>query len=291
MNHYQLAEFHIAIDIPSVEDDNYSALFPCEDPTTEPDMIFRAVPLEADFFRNRTPLEKTGGYELFKVDDDFFLLNHWCTDRFGYGFYISDLQKGDIIPVYCNENLNPQYPLQATRLLSTIGLHAKLLQFGFPILHASYICYNEQAILFTAPAQTGKSTQASLWQKHLGAQIINGDRVLLGKSRGTWNAYGCPCCGSSYFCVNRTLPIRAIVVLEQAGENEIQLLTAAQKVRALVSGFELYPWNKCEIDMAFSVASEFITQVPVFKLRCRPDTDAVMCLKNYLEEDLFENLI
>ena len=223
------------------------------------------------------------------IRDELFLMNHWATLRFGYGFYLKDLHSNSAIPVYCNQLLNSQYTLQVSHLLSTVGLHSKLLQFRFPTIHASYIDYQGQAILFTAPAQTGKSTQASLWQNYMGAEIINGDRALLGIKDGSLHAFGHPCCGSSYYCINRTLPVRAIVVLEQGPINEIQPLSVSQKLRALASAIALYPWDNQEVDWVFSAAEEIISQVPVIKLRCRPDKDAVFCLNDYLEEVHHDN--
>lgn len=284
MKHYQLGEFHIAIDIPGIEDDNFSILFRREYLTTDPDVLFRAVPMDIDSFQHAVPIKKTGGYELLKIGDELFLMNHWATLRFGYGFYLKDLHRDSVVPVYCNKLLNAQYTLQVSRLLSTVGLHSKLLQFGFPTIHASYIDYHGHAILFTAPAQTGKSTQASLWQHFLGAEIINGDRVLLGAKNGVWHAYGHPCCGSSFHCINRTLPISAIVVLEQGPKNEVHDLSVSQKIRALVSATTLYHWDSREMNMSFSVAEDITSKIPVFKLQCRPDKDAVLCLKQYLEE-------
>ena len=56
-------------------------------------------------------------------------------------------------------------------------------------------------------------------------------------------------------CKNRALPIAAIVVLEQAGENRVEEMAPARKIRALISATEMYPWETREFDEALSVAS------------------------------------
>ena len=76
-----------------------------------------------------------------------------------------------------------------------------------------------------------------------------------------------------------------IVVLEQATENEVVALSLSQKIRHLVSATELYPWEPRELDLAFSLAEQIAAQVPMVKLRCRPDAQAVEVLKQYLEEN------
>ena len=40
-------------------------------------------------------------------------------------------------------------------------------------------------ILFSGPSGIGKSTQAALWQRYAGAEIVNGDRALVRPDTGT----------------------------------------------------------------------------------------------------------
>lgn len=47
------------------------------------------------------------------------------------------------------------------------------------ILHASAVLYEGFAYLFTAPSGGGKSTQARIWENHLHAEVMNGDKVIL----------------------------------------------------------------------------------------------------------------
>ena len=45
----------------------------------------------------------------------------------------------------------------------------------------------------------------------------------------------------------------------------------------------LYPWDGREINRALDIATQLAENVPVLKLICRPDEDAVKTLKKYLE--------
>lgn len=117
----------------------------------------------------------------------------------------------------------------------------------------------------------------------MGAEILNGDRVLLGKREGRWFAHGFPNCGSSDICVNKSLPVRAIVVLRQGKENCVRPMTTAQKLRDLASAMVVYRWDGEDIAKAASVAAELLETVPVVELVCRPDREAVEVLKDYLE--------
>lgn len=266
-----------------LKQDNFTELF-LSDRADDNGFAFEEHVLDEGKFKDAKILEKTGGYELLKTEDGIFIMNHWAQLRYGYGFYISDLKKGGPLPVYFNSRINEQHPLTVDRFLSTIGLHGMYLRHGGAIIHGSYIAYNGKAILFTAPAQTGKSTQAELWRTSENAQVVNGDRVLLMKEKDQWYAHGYPCCGSSLICENVSLPVAAIVVLAQAKTNYVEKMSLPQIVRGIVSATELYPWDKDEIDTAFERALSIASSVPVLKLNCLPDKSAVETLKNYLEE-------
>lgn len=176
-----------------------------------------------------------------------------------------------------------QPPLRPDWFFSVCAFHRQLLLRHGCVLHASFIDVGGEAILFTGPSGIGKSTQARLWVEHEGAEVINGDRALLRKRDGRWHAFGYPCCGTSGICLDRTLPLRAVVMLSQAAENRVSVPSAAEKVRALTAAMELYPWDRREIDMAMSVAMDLASGVPIVKLACRPDAGAVEALKRHLE--------
>lgn len=235
--------------------------------------------------KNAKMLERNGTYELYSTPDEKILIYHWASCRFAYGFSRSTLYNGDTVKCWIDPEMQVQPPLTASHFISTAGLHTKLLQRNAPILHASYIDCGGKAILFTAPSGTGKSTQADLWVQHAGAEIINGDRVLLRQRDGVWHAFGYPCCGSSSICLNRTLPLAAIVVLMQGAENRIEVMRPGEMVRALFGGIERYLWDPTETDLAFSLARQLALDVPILRLVCRPDADAVLTLQSFLSKE------
>lgn len=150
------------------------------------------------------------------------------------------------------------------------------------ILHASYICWNDQAILFTAPSGTGKSTQADLWCKHRGAELINGDRVaVMVKDDGVF-ACGIPFSGSSGVGKNVTLPLRAIVYLSQAEITSVEKLRGYQSFRCLWEGCSVNIWNREDVSLCTQTVLDILNRVPVFHLSCTPDEAAVSELENVL---------
>lgn len=237
-------------------------------------------------YREYPLLLKQEIYSVYQVHDERLLLYHWAYLRDGYGIWLDRIDQGREDVISFDTALETQRPLPADWFFGVSGLHRALLRKRRPVLHASYVAWRSSAILFAAPSGTGKSTQARLWVENEDCEIINGDRVLLGKRQGVWHAFGFPNCGSSQICVNRALPIRAIVVLEQGGENRVEMLSVSQKLRSLVSGMAIYRWDERDVQNAVDLGAELLEKVPVIKLVCRPDREAVEVLKNYLKGEV-----
>lgn len=80
-----------------------------------------------------------------------------------------------------NEFLDIVTRPQSFSIMNALALEKKLMIKDAFVLHSSYIIKDDEAILFTAPSGTGKSTQAELWKKYNNAIIVNGDRTLIKK--------------------------------------------------------------------------------------------------------------
>ena len=85
-----------------------------------------------------------------------------------------------------------QQGITSKLLLTALDLPHLLTNHGGFLLHASVIEYEGGAILFTAPSETGKSTQAQLWCDHAGAALVNGDRAAVRIMDGQVLACGTP---------------------------------------------------------------------------------------------------
>jgi len=153
------------------------------------------------------------------------------------------------------------------------------------VLHCAYMQRGSGAILFSAPSGTGKTTQATLWEKHRGTRVVNGDKSLVRKQDGVWTANGWPVCGSSGVCHNESLPIRAIVMLSQGKENTIQRLTPFQAFSQIYSQITINFWNRQAQQQAMDRIEDLVTCVPVYHLSCTISQEAVKCLEQALDAD------
>lgn len=156
---------------------------------------------------------------------------------------------------------------------------------GF-ILHSSFISWQNNGILFTAPSGTGKSTQADLWKKYEDADIYNGDRTIIRKIDGKYYGFGSPYAGSSGIYRNESAPIKAIVVIEQGPDNVIRRLHGREAFLPLFRETLMNTWNKEYMEKMTDLLMDAACQIPVYHLFCRPDQDAVDTVKNEILKEL-----
>ncbi len=172
-----------------------------------------------------------------------------------------------------------------TRLVfSLINFDDVASQFGASVFHSSVIEYNGSAVLFTAPCGTGKSTQAALWEKYRNAEIINGDKALIYEKNGDFYVSGLPFSGSSDICINKKMPVKAIVRLSQAKENIISRLTGLRAYKAVYEGCYHSKWSADYNKATSFIAERFASCVPVVSLACLPDESAVEVLEDFFSQ-------
>lgn len=146
---------------------------------------------------------------------------------------------------------------------------------GVVQVHSSLVCWKGQGLMFLGPSGIGKTTQAELWSRFRGAVIINGDIVFVREKDGGFEACGSPWHGSSCYCENLAAPLKALVVLKQDPENSIQELKGMDKL-AEVAGSIFYPqWTQSGMSRCLETLDRLLSELPVYKLACRPDEDAV----------------
>lgn len=186
-----------------------------------------------------------------------------------------------------------QYPMQKDVFLfehfniwNYMAFENPLLYYQAFILHSSFISWQNNGILFTAPSGTGKSTQADLWKKYEDADIYNGDRTIIRKIDGKYYGFGSPYAGSSGIYRNESAPIKAIVVIEQGPDNVIRRLHGREAFLPLFRETLMNTWNKEYMEKMTDLLMDAACQIPVYHLSCRPDQDAVNTVKNEILKEL-----
>lgn len=163
-----------------------------------------------------------------------------------------------------------------------LSLFQLMLRRGTLFLHASYIEYNGKAVIFSAPSGVGKSTQAALWERRLGAGVINGDKCAVNMINGTAFAHGVPFAGTSGICNNRSLPLAAVVLLSQAERNEVRLLKGTNALAGVMRNVYLDFIDPNERGLALSALGDILSSVPAYSFACTKEDDAAAALFDFL---------
>ena len=219
-------------------------------------------------------------YKIYKNKNIFYRETYFMgKDRISIIFYNNEGRRK--FNCYISEEfINKNWTVYD--IFSMIGFDYLLFLNKTMILHSSFISYNKNGILFTAPSQTGKSTQADLWKKYRNAEIINGDRAAIKKENGKFYAYGLPYAGSSKIYKNKKEIIKAVIVLRQGKENKIRRLRNIEAFKYLYSETMVNTWNKDFVNGISDIITELISEVPVYMMYCLPNESAVNLLKEEL---------
>ena len=146
---------------------------------------------------------------------------------------------------------------------------------GF-MLHSSAVVVDGKAYLFTATSGTGKSTHTALWLKHFGdrAYILNDDKPALRLEDGVWYAYGTPWSGKHDISRNERVPVAGIACLERGEENEIAPFGGIEAIGAIMKQVNRPRAAEYRVKL-MKLMDKLITQVPIWKLKCNMDPEAV----------------
>ncbi len=172
---------------------------------------------------------------------------------------------------------------EATSSLLILMLYSYLVTRRTLLMHSSLIDYQGNGIMFLGPSGIGKTTQAELWNQFAGADILNGDMVFVRENPDGFYGYGSPWHGSSPYCMNAKVKLRALITLEQASENSIRRLSGFDVLQGIMDQVFLPHWYPEGMTPCLDTLNDLLAQIPVYHLACRPDEDAVQLLKNELQ--------
>ncbi|NCB42984.1 MAG: PqqD family peptide modification chaperone [Clostridia bacterium] len=149
-------------------------------------------------------------------------------------------------------------------------------------LHASCVCSDGEAVLFSAPSGTGKSTQANIWKEHLGAKVINGDRPFISVSNEEVRAHGVPWDGKEQIFLQENYPIKAIIEVRQAKSNYLRKMSRDQAFRLLMKQCFIPMWDNEAKFLAVKTIRKIANTVPFYRLFCLPEEGAAELLNSVL---------
>lgn len=157
---------------------------------------------------------------------------------------------------------------------------------GATVLHSAAMAYRGQAVLFSAPSETGKSTHSGLWKKYYGDDVtlFNDDTPVIRNVDTMPIACGTPFSGKTDINENVEYPLKGIVFLKQAKENTIRKLSSVEAVIRLLNETRK-PIFENLMDKHMDILNGILQKVPIYELGCTISKEAVDLVKDTLFEE------
>lgn len=248
---------------------------------SKPDLLYKIEGDQSTFNAERAVSKRD--FLILEEQEHFIRIKYISINEELYPTFLSPSEQENVYILNVPEKLLKKEKLfDKLQIWSFIAPEVGLLAHQAFILHSSFVEWNGNGILFTAPSGTGKSTQAELWKQYKGADIYNGDRTVIRKIKDVYHGFGSPYAGSSGIYRNESAPIRAIVVLTQATENQIQRLQGKQAFFALFRETLMNTWDSAYMENMTDLLLDAAASIPVFQLACRPDQGAVELVRKTL---------
>ena len=170
--------------------------------------------------------------------------------------------------------LRPE-PRSLEQLALCRKLTETLLQENVLLFHGSALALDGEAFLFAAPSGVGKSTHARLWRELWGERVrmVNDDKPFLRVTSDGVLVCGSPWDGKHRLSENLCLPLRGICFLEQAEQNEIRPLTAAEAFPRLYAQTHRPPEPE-KLQRVLALLDDLSGTVKLYHLRCNRDPAA-----------------
>lgn len=209
------------------------------------------------------------------------IVRRYCLTEREYLYRIEYIDRKDVcrleVPVFFADSF-----CRKSNMLLYLSMERLLLPFQRMLLHASAVIYKGKAYVFAAPSGGGKSTHASLWEKYYGAEILNGDKVIIKVGTDGCMAYGSPIAGSSGIYKKKEAPVAAIIFLEKGNQNKVRTEIKRKEYLKLYSQLIKSTWDEEFNCHLLKLAEVVMKTIPVATLTCTAEQEAVECIKDHL---------
>lgn len=152
-------------------------------------------------------------------------------------------------------------------------------------LHASVTELNGKALIFFGVSGTGKSTHSRLWREFVpGCSLLNDDEPIIRLEKdGSVRVYGAPWSGSTPCYRNESAEVVAFVHLYQSPENRLTRLRGFEAYYSLLSSSNIMRKDPDNKKVVMDLALRVVNKIPVYRLDCRPDEEAVSLTRSIME--------
>lgn len=166
-------------------------------------------------------------------------------------------------------------------LAAARAIARRLPAYDALLFHAAVIELDGEAIAFTAPSGTGKSTHIRNWRRAYGESvgIVNGDKPILRFSPdGKLWAYGTPWSGKEGWNRNLGFPLKAVVFLARGKTDRAYPIPREDAVLPLLHQI-LLDEDPATVATTLELADRMLASVGLYRLECTPDVASAYAAK------------
>ena len=288
INDFNIAELNIRIEFKKSQR-NSMRLLPSFEPfraEIDPNNLF--FKLTVDDTLRPIPSERRERIRDFDTGN-----GHTIVDKVedgGYQYIIKDINGADCCLLQANKDFSIcKCALNGTYNMRTFGLNnALMLIFAFAgsfhntlLIHASLVRQNGYGYAFIAKSGTGKSTQVSLWLRHIpGCDLMNDDNPIIRIIEGEPFIYGGPWSGKTPCYRNVKARLGAITRIDRADENSIEKVPPIEAFASFLPSCSSMKWDGEIFNNICNTVTKVVETTGIYTLHCLPNKEAaILCNK------------
>lgn len=202
----------------------------------------------------------------------------------GYQYIIKDIKGISCSLLITNKDFdNCHCALNGNYNMRCFGLNnALMMVFAFAsskrqttLIHASLVRQNGYGYAFIAKSGTGKSTQVSMWLRHLpGCDLMNDDNPIVRIIDEKAYIYGSPWSGKTPCYRNVKAKLGAITQIDRAKVNSVDKITPVEAFAVLLPSCSSMKWDLDIFNNICDTITKLIETTGIYTLHCLPNKEA-----------------
>lgn len=208
----------------------------------------------------------------------------------GYQYIIKDITGADCCLLITNKDFSDcRCALNGNYNMRSFGLNnALMLIYAFAgaykqtlLIHASLVRNNNFGYAFIAKSGTGKSTQVSMWLRHIeGSDLMNDDNPIIRNIDNEFWIFGSPWSGKTPCYRNVKARLGAITRIDRATTNSVDKLPPIQAFASMLPSCSSMKWDSDIYNAVCDTITKIVETTGIYTLHCLPNKEAAeVCCK------------
>lgn len=206
----------------------------------------------------------------------------------GWQFIVKDINGKECALLKANSDFTKcRCALKGNYSMRHFGLNnVIMLIFAFAgskrdtvLIHASLVRKDGWGYAFIAKSGTGKSTQVSMWLRHIpGCDLMNDDNPIIRIIDGKPYIYGSPWSGKTPCYRNVKARLGAVTRIDRAQANSIDKLKPVEAFVSVLPSCSSMKWDTYTYNSLCDIVTRIVETTDIYILHCLPDKEsAIIC--------------